>query len=264
MPARSTLASMPLRVVAAVLALPAAECSLAQALPDARSTFVQAEVVGAWQQRNSVQSPNDAAGTRFALDDVTGNGPFQALRLEGFVPIGTRQQLSFLIVPLAIEETGRLPRTVRFEGGAFSAGTTTATYRFDSYRVGWRWLFVDRSDLTVKFGATAKVRDAEIRLRQGAQSRRKTDTGFVPLAHASFERRAGSGWFVAGDVDALGGGPGYAVDAGLRVGRHLGGRWSVFGGLRFLDGGADTDEVHAFARFTSVTVGLRYRQPAAP
>ena len=61
------------------------------------------------------------------------------------------------------------------------------------------------------------------------------------------------------DVDALAGGPGYAVDAGLRLARNLSSGWSVHAGARYLDGGADNDEVYAFADFTSVTLGVTWR-----
>ncbi len=36
----------------------------------------------AWQDRNDVQSPQNASGTRFALDGVTGHGPAPAPRVE--------------------------------------------------------------------------------------------------------------------------------------------------------------------------------------
>jgi hypothetical protein len=49
------------------------------------------------------------------------------------------------------------------------------------------------------------------------------------------------------------------VDAGARLVRDLGGGWSASAGLRFLDGGADNDEVYAFASFASVTLGVSRR-----
>jgi hypothetical protein len=227
------------------------------AAPADASTW-QLDVGGSWQQRNRVQSPNAPGGTRFSLDDITGDGPLAGARLEATWPLRERHELRFLAAPLRIDETGPLAGPVNFQGVAFSAGTVRAQYRFDSYRVGWRWRWIDRPELTVHVGATAKLRDADIRLQQGTLRARKSNKGFVPLAHAALERRWGDGWFVAADIDALAGGPGYAVDAGVYLGRRIDARWSVRGGLRFLDGGADNDEVYAFARFTSVYIGLRF------
>jgi hypothetical protein len=39
------------------------------------------EVGAEWQDRNDVQIPNDSNATRFALDGVTGSGPFFAPRI---------------------------------------------------------------------------------------------------------------------------------------------------------------------------------------
>jgi hypothetical protein len=88
-------------------------------------------------------------------------------------------------------------------------------------------------------GFTAQIRDASIRLRQGAVTARKDNTGFVPLLHGAFERRLGADWRLEGDMDALAGGPGYAVDAGLRLSRRVGGDWHSYGTVRYVDGGAN-------------------------
>jgi hypothetical protein len=45
----------------------------------------------------------------------------------------------------------------------------------------------------------------------------------------------------------------------LRVAREIAPGWSLGASLRFLDGGADNDEVYAFARFTSVGLVIRWQ-----
>lgn len=216
----------------------------------------------AWQQRNDVQSPNDASGSRFALDAITGDGPALAPRLSLRWPLRggeSRHELAALIAPLRIDGSGRTATALGFEGASFAPGPIRADYRFDSWRVGWRWRWIERPDLVVRVGATAKIRDAQISLVQGALRARKTNTGFVPLLHVSAERPAVSGWSWAVEFDGLAGGPGYAVDAAALLRYDLSERWRVQGGLRFLDGGADNDEVYAFARFTGVTLGVAHR-----
>ncbi len=215
------------------------------------------EAQWAWQGRNDVQSPNSAAATRFALDDITGDGPVLTPRFALLWPIGaTRHEVLGLGQPLRLDEAGSADGSIRFEGATFAAGTLRARYRFDSWRIGWRYRWIDRPDLIVRVGATAKIRDARIELIQGATRARKDNTGFVPLLHLSVERPAASGWSWALDVDALAGGPGYAIDAGAVLRYALSDRWAVQGGVRFLDGGADNDEVYAFARFTGLTIGV--------
>jgi hypothetical protein len=241
--------------LAAVAGLAASAPSLARERP----IVVDLDAVSAWQGRNDVQSPNAPPATRFALDALTGSGPFLAPRLQVALPFGARQELRLLAAPLSVEEDGVLATPVNFEGTDFAAGAARGRYQFDLWRVTWRYHWIDRPDLSVKLGFTAKLRDASIELRQGTRSARKDDIGFVPLLHAALERPFGARWSLQADVDALAGGPGYAIDAGVRLARDLGAGWSASAGMRFLDGGADNDEVYAFATFTSVTLGISRR-----
>lgn len=238
-----------------------AVCAVSAVMPStARSAELRVDLEGvaAWQQRNTVQSPNDATGSRFSLDALTGSGPAYAPRLQVSGRFKDRYEWRLLYAPLSVSGAGVSAVPIRFEGATFAPGSVTADYRFDSWRATWRWRWIDRDDLVVKVGVTAKVRDASIRLRQGTLTARKTDTGFVPLLHGAFERRLAPGWNLEGDIDALAGGPGYAVDAGLRLTREVVPGWRVTGGVRFLDGGADSDEVYAFARYASITLGVAW------
>jgi hypothetical protein len=213
-----------------------------------------------WQGRNDVQSPNDASASRFALDDITGDGPVLSPRAQLRWPLGEgRHEVVALIAPLRIDGTGSTPSALRFEGTTFAPGVVRARYQFDSWRLGWRYRWIDRPDLLVRLGATAKLRDASIELIQGGASARKDNTGFVPLLHASVEKQLGGRWSLVADIDGLAGGPGYAVDAGAQLRYAISDEWSAHGGVRFLDGGADNDEVYAFARFTSITLGFARR-----
>ena len=213
-----------------------------------------------WQGRNDVQSPNDSSASRFALDDITGEGPVLSPRLQVLWPVGQgRHEVVALLAPLRLDGSGSTVSALRFEGTTFAPGAVRARYQFDSWRLGWRYRWIDRPDLVVRLGATAKLRDASIELIQGSASARKDNTGFVPLLHASIEKPLGGRWSLAADIDGLAGGPGYAVDAGARVRYALSEDWSAHAGVRFLDGGADNDEVYAFARFTSFTLGFARR-----
>ena len=71
--------------------------------------------------------------------------------------------------------------------------------------------------------------------------------GFVPLLHLAGDWRFTSRWRLGLDVDALAGGPGRAEDAALELAYDLSDRWSVQGGYRTVEGGADVTEVYTFA-----------------
>lgn len=222
-------------------------------------TVLDLELGAAWQDRNDAQSPNDATGTRFALDRITGDGPFLAPRLQWTTGLAPRHELRLVAAPFRLKESGSLDRAVNFQGRAFAAGATEATYRFDSYRATWRYTLRDTPDWRVKVGVTAKIRDAEITLRQGGITATRSDTGVVPLLHLYGEYRLGERSRVTFEGDGLASGRGRAFDLSARYVRDFGPRFSGFAGVRMLDGGADNSTVYSFARFHYLTAGLQVR-----
>lgn len=227
---------------------------------DARFEF-EIEAGPVWQSRNDVQIPNTALGTRFSLVDVVGSGPFPAARLYVTWNITDRHGLRALAAPLSINDTGELDEPVQFEGTTFAAGVPTeATYRFNSWRLTYRYMFHDGPRWGWWIGFTAKVRDAEIELQQGGVSSRKTDVGFVPLLHIGARCHFSESWLVLLDADALAGGPGRAEDVALKIGYDINDRLGVRAGYRTLEGGADVEEVYNFAwlhyAVVSVVVGF--------
>lgn len=201
-----------------------------------------------WQSYNDVEIPNDGSATRFSLSDLAGNGPWPGGRLYITAPIGGRHALRLLLAPFSLTETGVPSSGIEFAGASYVAGVPlAATYTFNSYRVTYRYQLHDGERSRAVVGFTAKIRDAEIALEQGATASRKEDFGFVPLLHLAGEWRPAPGWHLLADVDGLAGGPGRAVDATLKLGRNLNARWAVRAGYRTVEGGADVDEVYTFA-----------------
>lgn len=201
-----------------------------------------------WQSRNDVQIPNDRDGTYFSLVDAVGKGPWPAGRLYATWNVTPRHGLRALAAPLSITETGVLASTTAFAGGVFDPGVPTeATYKFNSWRLTYRYRFHSGDRLSGWIGFTAKIRDAKIELRQGGKSARKTDVGFVPLLHVRGLYRFTERWRLILDADALAGGPGRAEDASLKLDAAVGERWSVSAGYRTVEGGADVTDVYTFA-----------------
>lgn len=216
--------------------------------PETPKLLLELEGGPVWQSRNDVQIPNDETGTRFSLVDVTGNGPWPSARLYVTWNISDRHGLRILLAPLTISETATLPAPVNFAGTAFAAGVPTeATYQFNSWRLSYRYRFHHGERWSWWVGFTAKIRDAKIRLEQGSTAAEKTDVGFVPLLHVSGMWRFSPRWSLTLDVDALAGGPGRAEDAALKLRYRLDDRWSLAGGYRMVEGGADVEEVYNFA-----------------
>jgi len=201
-----------------------------------------------WQTVNDVQIPNDAQGSRFSLVDLAGKGPQYVSRTYLTWRIDRKHSLRGLYAPLSFTEAGVPDTDLRFNGDVFSAGAETrATYKFNSYRLTYAYLWRDGETWDWRIGFTAKIRDARIRLRQGNVESTKDDVGFVPLLHVNGRARLGDGWTLTFDLDALAGGPGRAEDLSVKLGRRIAPGWHLKAGYRLLEGGADVDEVYSFA-----------------
>ncbi len=240
-------------------ALVGATLLLASVKAEAQEPGVTLEIEAgpAWQSRNSVEIPNDGTATRFELDALIGGGAVPVGRVYLGWSWRERHGVRLLVAPLTLRGSGVPDREIHFAGASFQEETTlSARYTFNSYRLSYRWLARKGEGTSVWLGTTAKVRHAVVALEQGGVTARDDDLGFVPLLHLAGEWRFAPGWWGSVDVDALAGGPGRALDATIRVGRAMGDGWHLSAGYRTVEGGADVDDVYAFAWFNFLTLAV--------
>ena len=205
---------------------------------------------------NDVQVPGDT-GTRFSLTDDLETDPVIAGRLRLTYTLGGRHNLSVLYAPLVAEGSGVFRQAVDFNGTRFPADVpVTSRYQFNSYRLTYRYTLVDSDRLELGLGATAKIRDAAIRLETDGRTAEKTDVGFVPLVNFRLAWRfAGpAGLLLQGDV--LAAPQGRAEDVLAALTYRLGESLTVYTGLRGLEGGADVEETYNFTLFGYAVAGL--------
>ncbi|MBL8860753.1 MAG: hypothetical protein JNK02_01980 [Planctomycetes bacterium] len=219
---------------------------------------VEIEAGALWQSRNDVAVPGDT-GTRFALDDLTGSGPFPVGRIEALWRPAPRHEVRGVIAPIETSGQGTLDEPVEFAGATFAAGAETdAIFRFNSYRVTYRYLFFQGEEWEWRAGLTAFVRDALIELEQAGVSAEKSNTGLVPLLHVAGSWRFADDWRVALDADAAAASQGRAIDAALKGYWRLGDAVELGFGYRTIEGGADNDEVYTFTWLHQAVVSLRW------
>jgi hypothetical protein len=212
-----------------------------------------------WQSRNDVQIPGDT-GTRFSLADLTGEGPFGFIRLELAYDLNTRHSLRFLLAPFEYSESGILDKDVFFVDQTFDAGQPTeASYRFNSYRATWRYLFFQDEKRDWRIGVTAKIRDAKISLKQSGRTSSDSNIGIVPLLNLYGEYLLTDRWRFIIDFDGLASPSGRAFDLGLFARYDINRRWYAGGGYRTLEGGADNSDVYSFAWFNYLSLSAGYR-----
>ncbi len=216
---------------------------------------VEAGVVVA--TRNDTRIPGDTGSDLSLVDDLTASAS-PAFRLRLGLRLFGRHFLTALYAPLQYNARGTLDRDIAFNGGTYPAGSPLlAVYRFDSYRLTYRYSIVWRDGLDVAVGFTGKIRDAETSL-YGKEARRKTNTGFVPLLNLHLAWRPGAGDFgVLFDADALAAPQGRAEDVLLAATWQVRDNTELRLGYRTVEGGADNDEVLSFAWFHYVMAGAR-------
>jgi len=207
---------------------------------------------------NDVQIPK-STGTRFSLtDDFEIKGAYY-FRVRLDFRLGARHTLSALYAPLSVKASGRTAVPIMFNGTAFPAGVEAeGIYRFNSYRLTYRYEIVQTGRWEVGIGFTAKIRDAAISLETDSLSSEKTNVGFVPLLHFRVQWNASPklALNLEGDALAAPGGQGRAEDVALKLRYRLSPAMTLQAGYRFVEGGADVEEVYNFAFISYIGAGL--------
>ena len=221
---------------------------------------LQAEGGGVWFSKNNVRIPGDG-GTKFDMLDLTGNGSDPYVRLYGTYDFNRRHALRMTFAPLQVDGTGRLSDDVAFKDDVFTASAPTkGTYKFNTYRVTYRWTFHDRGRWRWGLGAAVLVRDADITLEQGDKRQSRDDLGVVPLLHLHAAYRFNDQASVILDVEGAWSPMGRAIDSALKAEYDFDSGWYLAAGYRTLEGGADNDSVYTFAwlHYALAEVGYRF------
>jgi hypothetical protein len=219
---------------------------------------VTVEGLSVWQQRNDVRIPPDT-GTEFSLVDLIGSSPTPSLRVTATADVAARQQVRFVYAPLQVSGRGVSATPIAFAGTTFAPSPTDAVYKFSSYRATWSYRVYQGPTWTWRIGFTGFVRDARIALTQGDRAAEDTDVGFVPLGHVSADARLSPRWSAGLVLDASAAPQGRAIDFAATLEYRPAPRWTVFGGYRTIEGGADVDTVYAFAWLNAVVSGIGVR-----
>ena len=241
------------------VAVGAASSASAQSTTTPR-VAVELETGPLWLTRNDARIPPEG-GTHFSLLDVTGRGPDGFLRAQVSVQIAKRHGVRLLFAPVQITGTGTFAAPVRFVDQAFLPSVPTqGTFKFNTYRVTYRYTLHEGPDWRVQIGAAALVRDAKIELQQRGVAARYTDLGFVPLGYVSAARRLSDRAALVFDLEGLGSPQGRALDGIAKLDVSLTPKWNLGLGYRTLEGGADVSKVYTFAwlHYGVVSVGYRF------
>jgi len=205
---------------------------------------------------NNVRIPGDQ-GTLFSLKDDLISKTEIFFRLRVNYTIKNRHTFSLLYAPLETVSKGNVPYDIFFEGVTFPANTDlTGTYKFNSYRLTYRYEIVLKPKFEFGLGFTAKIREAEISLASAGMASVKTNVGFVPIINFRMLWKPYEKFGILLEGDALAAPQGRAEDVLIAATYRLSDRFGLKAGYRILEGGADNDEVYNFALFNYSSVGL--------
>ena len=231
----------------------------ADADSDFKSFYLELEAGPVWQSMNDVKIPGDS-GTEFSFKDLTGSGPYAAGRFSFGWNIRERHGLRLVAAPLRVTGSGSFDEPVDFAGTTFAAGQSTeGKYKFDTYRLTYRYQFLNTTAWRLRAGAALLLRDAEIELEQNGVKASDSNVGVVPLLSFAADWMFADQWAAMLDFEGLAGGPGRAFDVALKLQYDVTDSWYVGGGYRLLEGGADNDTVYNFAWFNFAFLSVGYR-----
>lgn len=207
---------------------------------------------------NDVRIPGDK-GTFFSLKNDLKAKTKIFYRLRAGYTMGSRHTLSLLYAPLETESEGSVASDIIFEGVVFPANSRlNGTYKFNSYRLTYRYDIVNDPGIVFGLGFTAKIRDARIALSSPGLAAEKTNVGFVPIINFRLMWNTSDKLGLLLDGDALAAPQGRAEDVLIAVTYKLADNIAVRAGYRILEGGADNSEVYNFALFHYASAGISY------
>jgi hypothetical protein len=223
--------------------------------------FFDTEGAYVWPGYIDVRIPNET-GTLFSLTDDLPAESKCVYRLRLGYQFHPRHSLTLLFAPLGLKAQGSLDKDISFNEDFFPANTDLqAFYKFNSYRLTYRFDIINSKKWKVGLGLTAKIRDAEVRLEDGEKRSSKTDVGFVPLLNFRVEWLFSGkmSFLLEGDALASPGGQGRAEDVLLALFYRLNDSIILKLGYRILEGGADVESVYNFSLLNYLIGGVVFR-----
>ena len=184
---------------------------------------------------NDIRIPSDL-GTLFSLKDDLKAKTRIFHRLRASYTVQSRHTISLLYAPLEIN----------------------SIYKFNSYRLTYRYHLITRTKIALGVGFTAKIRDANIHLYSTKQTTERTSIGFVPIINFNLWWKINDSWGLILNGDALIAPQGRAEDIQLAVTYQYADHLSFRMGYRMLEGGTESNSAYGFVLFHYASVGFSY------
>jgi hypothetical protein len=221
-------------------------------------TVIDFETGSVFTGYNDVRIPGDK-GTLFSLKNDLKAKTKIFYRLRASYTFNSRHTISLLYAPLETQSEGVAAKDIFFEGEVFPSNSQLkGTYKFNSYRITYRYDIVQKPRIIFGLGFTAKIRDAGISLSSAGITAEKTNVGFVPIINFRLSWKIDDQFGLLLDGDALAAPQGRAEDVLIAATYKFSDNFGIRAGYRILEGGANNDKVYNFALFHYASVGISY------
>ncbi len=205
---------------------------------------------------NSVRIPGNT-GTRFSLSEELTSKPSVFYRLRSSYSISDKHHLSILYAPLSLFSSGELDRDLNFNGETFTANSQLdSLFKFNSYRLTYRYDFIHNDNYQFGLGLTGKIRDAEISIESNGITSSEKNIGFVPLINFNFWWMINKNYSILFQGDALAAPQGRAEDVLLALQYRASDSITYSLGYRVVEGGASNETVYNFALIHYLVFGM--------
>jgi hypothetical protein len=196
-------------------------------------------------------------GTRVDISDQLDVKPLVFYRLRGSYSIAGRHHVSLLYAPLKVTYNGAFDQGVNFNNTYYAPGQDLkVNYKFNSYRLTYRYDFLLTGRWRVGVGLTAKIRDADIRYTSAVNDSHFSNVGFVPLLNFYAGYKPSARWTALIEGDALASKYGRAEDIFAGLAYQLNSNFAVKLGYRVVEGGADNDKIYNFTWINYASAGV--------
>ena len=207
---------------------------------------------------NDVRIPGDT-GTLFSLSEDLKTDSAYFFRVRLGYRWKSRHTISVFAAPLRLHAAGSVGKEIVFFEETFPPNVPlTGVYKFNSYRLTYRYDLLRKEKWQAGIGLTAKIRDAAIKIEGGGKSSNKTNVGPVPLLNFRVAWQFHDAWGLLLEGDAAAAPQGRAEDVLLALQYRWNDKLTLRAGYRILEGGSDIEEVYTFALIHFLSAGLTY------
>lgn len=205
---------------------------------------------------NKVRILNNS-GTLVNLPEDLQINPKAFYRIRAGYTFSKRHNVSVLYAPLTVKYDGSFSKNVNFNKLDFPAGQPLDVfYKFNSYRLTYRYDFISSTRWKLGAGLTGKIRDADVRFKSESQDTHFDNIGFVPLINFYASYKPSYRWSFILEGDALAAKAGRAEDIFAGASCLINPKFSVKLGYRVVEGGADVEDVYNFNWINYGSVGI--------